>query len=65
MAWTSTDLATIEAAIAQGTLRISFSDRTIEYRSISELLKARDAIKAAISGSSSGTMCTFAQFSKG
>ena len=65
MAWSASDLTAIETAIASGTMRVSFGDRTIEYRSISELLKARDAIKSAIAGSSSGTMTTLAQFSKG
>lgn len=65
MAWTQTDIDAIEAAIASGTLSITNGDKTITYRSISEMLKARDSMKAAISGAAGRSMTTLAQFSKG
>ncbi len=47
MAFTTTDLAAIDAAIASGELSIRAADgRTVTYRSTDELLKARDVIKA-------------------
>ena len=49
MAFTTDDLTRIERAIAKGERRVTFSDRTVEYRDIADLLKARDAIKTAIS----------------
>lgn len=49
MAWTTTDLSTIEAAIAAGTLRVQFGERSIQYHSISDLMKVRDAIQTSIS----------------
>jgi hypothetical protein len=66
MAWTTEHLATIEAAIAKETLRCQFGERMVEYRTITELLKARDAIKQAIrAAGGSTTRCTYATHSKG
>lgn len=66
MAWTTIDLATIEAAIASGTLRVQFADRMVQYHTVTELLKARDAIKQSISTTAgNATRCTYSSFSKG
>jgi hypothetical protein len=63
MAWTTTDVETIEAAIVSGQSRVKFADgREVEYRSIPDLLKARDAIKMAVSGAAGGTMATYGKF---
>ena len=48
MAYTKDDLITIERAIASGSRRVRFADQEVEYRSLAELLKARDEIKAAL-----------------
>lgn len=42
--WTETDLQRIEAAIASGALRVEYNDRTVVYRSMSDLMKARELI---------------------
>jgi hypothetical protein len=67
MAWTSTDLTAIETAIASGALRVKFSDREVQYRSMDELLKARNVIKESIAssgGASPSVRSTYAQFTK-
>jgi hypothetical protein len=67
MPFTSLDLAAIDKAIASGELRVRFADREVLYRSVDELLKARDVIKDGIAssgGSSTLTRATFASFSK-
>ncbi len=67
MAWTQTDIDAVEAAIATAELRVKFADgREVEYRSILELLKARDAMLAvtAVADSSSGSRSTLATFRK-
>lgn len=46
--WTTEDLKTIEAAIAQGALRVEYNDRTVVYRSIAELTRARTLIRRAL-----------------
>jgi hypothetical protein len=65
MAFTSADLMVIEKAIASGVLRVKFSDREVQYQSLSELFKARDAIKNSLTGSTTGvTRATYASFTK-
>lgn len=41
MAWTSQDLANIDAAIASGTVEVRQGDKVVRYRSIQELKDAR------------------------
>ncbi len=53
MAFTQTDLDQINAAIASGELSIRTSDgKQVTYRSIDELIKARDAVLAEIASTS-------------
>lgn len=53
MPWTSTDLSTIDAAIASGAKMVRFQDRTIEYQSIADLMKARTEINNYLMSQSS------------
>lgn len=46
MAFTQTQLDAIDAAIASGELTVSFGDRSVTYRSMSDLRRARELIKA-------------------
>lgn len=55
MAFTTDDLLRIERAIAKGERRVTFSDRTVEYRDISELMQARDAVQTEIRKQSGAT----------
>lgn len=67
MSWTSTDLTAIESAIASGALSVQFGDRRVQYRSMEELLKARDVIKESIAssgGTSPSIRSTYASFTK-
>lgn len=52
MAYTAADLEAIQTAIATGELRVSYADRTVEYRSIDELLKAEKRILGYLNGRS-------------
>ena len=65
--WTQADIEALEAAIKQGTLRVRFENREIQYQSISEMLKLlqtmRDAVDVAASTTASRT--TYATFRKG
>ena len=49
MAWTQQQLDAIEAAIASGELTVRFGDRMVTYRSMDELLRARDVIRDGLS----------------
>jgi hypothetical protein len=49
MAFTAEDLAAVESAIASGELTVAHNGRTVTYRSMSDLLRARDLIKGELS----------------
>ena len=40
MAYTTEQLAALQAALARGERRVTFGDKSVEYRSIEELLEA-------------------------
>lgn len=42
MAYTETQLQALESALARGERRVTFADKTVEYRSVEEL---KDAIR--------------------
>jgi hypothetical protein len=65
MAWTATDLDEIEKAIKTGTLRVKYSDREVQYRSLDEMLKIRDLIAKEVADGPVGPFRKVAQFSKG
>jgi hypothetical protein len=41
VAWTQADIDALDTAIKSGTRRVRFSDREVEYASLTELLQAR------------------------
>lgn len=45
MAFTSTDLDAVDAAIKSGALAVSYGERRVQYRSMDELIAARDLIR--------------------
>jgi hypothetical protein len=57
MAFTSTDLAAVDSAIASGELTVEVNGKRVTYRSFSELEQARRLILADIAGTAgtSGT----------
>ena len=48
MAYTQEQYDTLKAAIAGGELSVRYADRTVEYRTVDELLKARDQIRTSL-----------------
>lgn len=42
MAFTQDDVVRIERALAKGERIVRFADRTVEYRTVQELIEARD-----------------------
>jgi len=51
MAFTSADIDAIDRAIASGELRVRIGERDVTYRSIDELLTARDQVAAVLAAS--------------
>ena len=56
MAWTQSDLDAVEAAIATGELNVQHNDKSVRYRSITELLKARETIRTALASATSSVV---------
>ena len=48
MSFTQKHLDAVEAAIARGEKVVRYTDRTIEYRTVDELLKAREEIRTSL-----------------
>lgn len=65
MAWTSSDLEEIEKAIKSGTLRVKYSDREVQYRSLDEMLKIRDMIAQKLEDAMPGPYRKKAVYSRG
>lgn len=47
-AFTQAQLDALEAAIADGALKVSYNGKEVEYRSLKEMLKIRDIIRNAL-----------------
>lgn len=43
--WTVEDLKALESAIAQGVVRVEYSDKKITYRSLDEMIRIRNRIR--------------------
>lgn len=48
MSFTQKHLDVVEAAIARGEKTVRYTDRTVEYRTVDELLKAREEIRTSL-----------------
>lgn len=48
MAYTQAHLDALEAALAKGEKRVTFGDKTVEYRTVDELKTAIDTVKRDI-----------------
>lgn len=55
MAFTSADLASIDAAIASGEMAVEINGKRVQYRSIGELQDARRLILAELASAAAGT----------
>lgn len=52
MAWTTADRDALKQAIAKGESRVSFGDRSVEYRSMAEMQTALAMIETELSSQS-------------
>jgi hypothetical protein len=64
MTWTQEQLTALEEAISQGALRVRYSDKEVQYRSLTEMLQLRDMMRQEL-GLSQPTKRLFAKHSKG
>lgn len=54
MAFTQTQLDALNAAIASGTLRVTYDGNTVEYRSMAELVRARTLVMNGLNTQAGG-----------
>ncbi|KVK77815.1 MULTISPECIES: phage head-tail joining protein [Burkholderia] len=55
MAFTQNDLIAVERAIASGALTVEYNGKKTTFRSIADLLAARDLIKADVDAAAGGS----------
>lgn len=55
MAYQAEQLAALEAALARGERRVSFGDKTIEYRSVDELRQAIRTVERGLAEQAAAT----------
>lgn len=48
MAFSQSDLDALEKAIATGVLTVRYADRSVTYQTLSDLMRARDLVKAEL-----------------
>lgn len=63
--WCQEDLDALNAAIAQGTLRVQYGDKLIEYRSLNDMLRTRSIIMSDLGLANPRGGRKFAEFDKG
>ena len=65
--WTQADIASLEAAIKGGTLRVRFGDREVQYQSMADMLKLLQYMKdtVAVAAGDETARTTYARFRKG
>lgn len=66
MSYSESEISALERAIATGTLRVTVNGKTIEYRSLDDMLRVRDLMRreAGIGGGSSSNR-RFATYRRG
>lgn len=66
MAWTENDLTILEKAIATGATSVQYADKTVDYRSLSDMMELRDNIRSSLGLIDlQKTKRAFASFDKG
>jgi len=63
--WTQAQLDTLEAAIASGTKRVEYQNRSVTYHSLAEMMKLRDKMREALGKDTSKPRRTFTHYSDG
>ncbi len=66
MAWTQTDLDSLESSLKAGATVVQFGDRRVEYSTIDEMLKLRAVMKAEVeeAAGTTPTRVSYATFNK-
>lgn len=62
--FTQEQLTALETALAQGTLKVKYSDKEVTYRSLTEMRELRNLMRREL-GLARGSAATYPSFSKG
>lgn len=62
MAFTSADLDAIDRAIASGELTVTVEGKSVTYRSLSDLQRARELIQSSLAASAGGTARAYPRY---
>jgi hypothetical protein len=65
MAYTQSQLDTLEAAIASGVLTVHYGDRTVTYHSLAEMRALRGEMKKEIAAAAGGSNYSLLNTKKG
>lgn len=65
MAFTLAQLQALEDAIAQGALRVRYSDKEVQYRSLDEMLQLQSTMQAQLGTQPRANKRLLAKHSKG
>lgn len=65
MSWTQTQLDALERAMANGTTRVQYADRVVNYRDLPDMIKLRDMIRSELGLTVAGRTHAYGSFSKG
>ena len=55
MAWTQTDIDALKGAIKTGHRRVTYGDKTVEYRDMGEMLRALKMMEAEVATTATRT----------
>lgn len=65
MAFTQSQLDALDEAIASGTLKVKYSDKEVEYRSLREMMQLRDFMARKLGQTSAAAARIYPTVSKG
>lgn len=65
MAFSQSDLDALDAAIAQGALRVKYADKEVTYRSLDEMMRVRNFIEEKLGKKAAGASRIYPTTSKG
>ena len=65
MAWSTEQLEVLEKAIAEGVTRLKYENKEVEYRSLEDMMKLRDIIRAELGIVDKSGQRLYASYSKG
>lgn len=65
MAFSQADLDNLEAAIISGVLEVQYADKKVTYRSMNEMLRARDLLLRKLGKSNASAARVYPSVSKG